>query len=208
MANQPKASKIMMPKVKIGIILCGIILLCSCKDKRYFTISKIKDAAKLATTETTIDKIVVGNEQKKILRFITIGNAHVVVEVQAIVKTGIDLKKITAKDVEVHGRQIILTLPAVEMFSFSMPFEKYKIDSAMIDRSLFTHITASDLEEFYRQAELDIRELLPRMGIIEQTEQNTRQMLEALLKTLGYQEISISFKQGDLIPKVDKNDLR
>ena len=195
-------------RVNIFAILCCIALSYSCKDKRYFTVSRIKDAAKLATTETTIDKIVVGNEQKKILRFITIGNAHVVVHLQAIVKTGVDLKKITARDVEVNGKQIILTLPPVEMFSFSMPFEKYKIDSAMIDRSLFARITASDLEEFYRQAELDIRQMIPQMGIIEETESNTRQLLEVLLKSLGYQEISISFKKGNLIPKININDLR
>ena len=162
----------------------------------------------LATTETTIDKIVVGNEQKKILRFITVGNAHVVVHVQAIVKTGINLKKITAKDVAVNGKQIILNLPAVELLTFSMPFENFRIDSTMLDRSLFAKITASDLEEFYRQAELDIRVQLPRMGIVEETESNTRQLLEALLKSLGYEEISISFKPGVLIPKVNPNDLR
>ena len=198
----------MVLKGKIWVLLCCIILLISCKDKRYFTISKIKDAALLATTETTIDKIVVGNEQKKILRFITVGNAHVVVHVQAIVKTGINLKKITANDVEVNGEQIVINLPAVEMLSFSMPFEKYKIDSTMLRNGLLAKITASDLEEFYRQAELDIRQQLPRMGIVEETEANTRQMLETLLKSLGYKEVSISFRTGTLIPKVNPNELR
>ena len=198
----------MVLKVKVWFLLCCLISLNACKDKRYFTVSKIKDAAMLATTETTIDKIVVGNEQKKILRFITVGNAHVVVHVQAMVKTGINLKKITAKDVEVNGKQIILNLPAVELLTFSMPFENFRIDSAMLDRSVFAKITASDLEEFYRQAELDIRRQLPRMGIVEETESNTRQLLEALLKSLGYEEISISFKTGVLIPKINPNDLR
>ena len=159
----------MVLKVKVWFLLCCLISLNACKDKRYFTVSKIKDAAMLATTETTIDKIVVGNEQKKILRFITVGNAHVVVHVQAMVKTGINLKKITAKDVEVNGKQIILNLPAVELLTFSMPFENFRIDSAMLDRSVFAKITASDLEEFYRQAELDIRRQLPRMGIVQET---------------------------------------
>ena len=45
------------------------------------------------------------------------------------------------------------------------------------------------------------------MGIIESTENNTRQLLESLLKTLGYVEISISFKKGELLPKVKPNDL-
>ncbi len=197
----------MAHKGKLPVILCICLLLVSCRDKRYFTVSKVKDAAKLATTETVIDKIVVGNDEKKIMRLITIGKARIVCYTQATIKAGIDLKKITKNDVKINGKQIELNLPAVEVINFSYPFSKFRIDSALLDNGIFAKITIEDLEEFYRQAELNIREQLPYMGIIEATESKTRQMLETLLHSLGYEEIYITFRKGPLLPKVNSKIL-
>lgn len=191
----------MTQKVKLLVILCICIIFISCKDKRYFTVSKVKDAAKLATTETVIDKIVIGNDEKKIIRFITIGKARIVCYTKARVKAGIDLKKITKNDIKINGKQIELFLPAVEVINFSYPFSDFRIDSALLDNGIFAKITVEDLEEFYRQAELDIRKQMEHMGIIEATENKTRQMLEMLLRSLGYEEIYITFRKGLLLPK-------
>lgn len=189
----------------------GIIVLCTmliaCNDKRYFTVSRIKDAAKLATTETIVDKIVIGNQEKKILRIFTLSTARIVCYTQAVIKAGIDLKKITKDDIHISGKQIELQLPAVEIINFSYPFDRFKIDSTMLDNGLFAHIGAQDMEEFYRKAEMDIRNQLPYLGITEATESKTRQMLEALLHSIGYNEIYISFRKGPLLPKVNPKDL-
>jgi len=64
----------------------------------------------------------------------------------------------------------------------------------------------TDMEEFFRMAELDIRAQLPYMGIVESTENKTRQMMEVLLRSIGYQDIYITFHKGtQLIPKVNLN---
>ena len=52
-------------------------------------------------------------------------------------------------------------------------------------------------------AELDIRNNLKYTGITEATEIKTRLMMEGLLKNLGYEEIYISFKKGELINEID-----
>ena len=59
-----------------------------------------------------------------------------------------------------------------------------------------------DQEEFFRQAELDIRNNLQHMGIVETTQQKTRNMLTVLLRSLGYEEVYIEFESNDLI--IDK----
>lgn len=195
-------------KVKILIFTIIALLLISCKDKRYFTVSKVKDAAKLATSETIIDKIVIGNEEKKLLRIITIGRARFVCYTQAVVKAGIDLKKIEEDDIKINGKQISLHLPAVQVINFSYPFDKFKVDRVLQDDDLFTRIDIKDMEELFRQSEIDIRNLLPYTGITEATEQKTTQMLEMLLRSLGYEEIYITYRKGELIPKINPKEIQ
>jgi hypothetical protein len=196
----------MMRKVNILLLLLGCVILLSCKDKRYFTVAKIKDAAKLATTETVIEKIVIGNKKKMVLKFFTLDQARIVCYSEARIKAGIDLKKLSKEDVKISGKQIDIMLPAVEVINFSYPFSRFRIDSTLLDNGLFARISISDMEEFYRMAELEIRAQLPYMGITESTESKTRQMMESLLRSLGYAEIYIHFRKGPLIAKVNLTD--
>lgn len=192
----------------ISIFLLFVFSGCH-KNKRHLVISKIQSTAKLATTETIIDKVVIGNKEKRLGGLVKIGNAEFVAYSQAIVKTGIDLKKIERDDVEIDGNIIEMQLPAVEVLDFSYPFERYEIDTILSDNDIFNKIDVIDQEVFFRQAEIDIRNHLKYMGIIEQTQENTRKLLESMLKNLGYEEIYISFAETEeLIQQVliEKND--
>jgi hypothetical protein len=196
----------MTRKVNILLLVLGCLILLSCKDRRYFTVARIKDAAKLATTETVIEKIVIGNKKKMILRIFTLDQARFVCYSEARIKAGIDLKKLNKEDVKIDGKQIDILLPAVEVINFSYPFARFRIDSTLLDNGLFARISISDMEEFFRMAEKDIRAQLPYMGITESTETKTRQMMESLLKSLGYVDIYIHFRKGPLIAKVNLNE--
>ncbi|MEZ5195995.1 MAG: DUF4230 domain-containing protein [Bacteroidales bacterium] len=189
--------------VAISFILL-LIVVAGCKQpKRHFVISKIKSTAKLATTETIIDKVVIGQKEKRIFGLMKVSDAEFVAYTQAIIKTGIDLTKIEKDDVKIDGYIIELELPPVEVLDFAYPFEKFRIDSLLSDNDLFNSIDVIDQENFFRQAEIDIRKHLKYMGITEQTQENTRKIMEGLLKNLGYKEIYISFKDTtQLIPQV------
>ncbi len=156
-------------------------------------ISKIKSTAKLATTETIIDKVVIGQKERKIFGLVKISNAEFVAYSQAIVKTGIDLTKIKRNDIKIDGNIIELNLPPIEVLDFAYPFERYVIDTILSDNDIFNKIDVIDQEDFFRKAEVDIRKHLKYMGITEQTQENTRKLMEGLLKNLGYEEIYISF---------------
>ena len=75
--------------------LIFILIFCfSCcrKDKnRSLVISKIQTASKLATTETTLDKIIFGTQDRRFLGFINLSETRFVAYSQATVKTGIDM---------------------------------------------------------------------------------------------------------------------
>ena len=179
------------------------------KAKRSLVISKIRSTAKLATTETIIDKVVVGDKEKRVFGLVRISNAEFVAYSRAIVKTGIDLTKIGRKDIVIDGEIIELHLPPVEVLDFAYPFEQFKMDSTLSDNDIINKIDVIDQENFFRKAEIDIRKHLKYMGIIEQTEENTRKLMEGLLKNLGYEEIYISFADSSsLIQEVNVGNIK
>lgn len=83
----------------ILLIVCLLMAASCARDKRYLVVSKVKQVAKLATTETTIDKIVFGTSDKRILGIIRINQARFAAYSRARIKSGIDLNKLTPEDV-------------------------------------------------------------------------------------------------------------
>ena len=193
-----------MRKITTILLIFIVLVFAGCqKNKRHLVISKIKSTAKLATTETIIDKVVIGQKERKIFGLVKISNAEFVAYSQAIVKTGIDLTKIKRDDIQIDGNIIELQLPSIEVLDFAYPFEKYVIDTVLSDNDIFNKIDVIDQEDFFRKAEVDIRKHLKYMGITEQTQENTRKMMEGLLTNMGYEEIYISFADStNLIQEV------
>lgn len=195
----------MLRSVSIPILLALLLVVGCQKDDRHLAVSQIRGAAKLATTETIITKVVVGEEEKKTLfGAIKLGESSFVAYSEAIVKTGVDLTKIKPYDVKIDGKMIEIKLPAVQVLDFQYPFDRFEIDENLTRNAVFAKIDIMDQEYFYRMAELDIRHQLEFMGIQEQTETNTRKILESLLAGLGYNEIYITFEESaeDFIPQV------
>ena len=187
----------MTKHLAIILILFAVVFSGCQKNKRHFVISKIKSTAKLATTETIIDKVVIGQQERRIFGLVKVSNAEFVAYTKATVKTGIDLTKIQKNDVNIEGNIIEINLPAIEVLDFVYSFEDYKIDSVLSDNDFLNKIDVIDQEEFFRRAELDIRQHLKYMGIIEQTEENTRKMMEGMMTNLGYEEVYITFTESD-----------
>ena len=198
---------------KLTIILFIFTISVSCnKDKsRYLVISKIQNASKLATTETVLDKVVFGTQQKKLLFFIKLNEARFVAYTKATVWSGIELNELNPEDIKITGSRIEILLPHVKVLDFQYPFSSYVIDSNITENAFLNSLDIKDHEHFYQLAELDIRNKLSYMGIKEVTEEKTRIMLTGLLKNLGYEDIYIKFKQGKFIEELnlteeEKND--
>lgn len=194
-------------RVRISIyILCLFLAFSSCKKKdRYLVISKIQSTAKLATTETTIDKVIVGFKERRWVGLVKVGTAEFVAYSKATIKSGIDLTELEPDDVKIDGNSISLELPHIKVLDFNYPFEKFEIDNDISDDDFLNRITVYDQEDFYRQAELDIRENLEYTGIVEATERKTRLMLTGMLKNMGYDAVFISFKKGKFLEQLKLN---
>src|SRR5690606_41208 len=118
----------------------------------------------------TIDKVVFGTKTKNLLWF-KFNEAKFLAYSQAKVKSGIDLGKIREEHIEISGNKITLNLPPVEVINFSYPPSSFVEDSLISDPRVFLNkINLRDQEEFFRLAELDIRENLEYMGIVKATQ--------------------------------------
>ncbi|UII25983.1 DUF4230 domain-containing protein [Fulvivirga maritima] len=183
----------------ISILMISLTIYSCKQDKRTLVISKIQAASKLATTETVIDKTVVGTKTKRLLGLIKLNEANFVAYTEATVKTGIDLNKLTKDDIEINEKEISIHLPPVEVLDFSYPFQKFEIDSTILRDSWVNRFDILDYEEFYRQAEVDIRNQLQYTGIIEATQNRTRTLFQSLLKNLGYEAVFIEFSPTEAL---------
>lgn len=193
-----------MRSVLWTISLMLVLLACKNKeDQRYIVVSKVKSAAKLATTETIIDKVVLGTQEKKLLGLIKLNKAYFAANTQATILSGVDLNKLAPEDIKIEGKRIEIDLPHVEVLNFSYPFSKYEIDSSVTRNAFLNRMDVMDHEKFYMLAELDIRNNLQYTGVQQATENNTRSIIEGILKNLDYEEIYITFKEGELITPID-----
>jgi hypothetical protein len=182
---------------KIYLLFLLLIVFSSCKKKdRYLVISKIQSASKLATTETTLDKIVFGTQEKKLFWLIRLNEARFVAYSKATVLSGIDLTELSPDDIKIEDQRIEILLPHVKVLDFQYPFSSYRIDSSITENAFLNSMDISDYEHFYQLAEMDIRKNLELMGIKEATQDKTRLLITGLLKNLGYEEIYIKFKEG------------
>jgi hypothetical protein len=183
-----------------------ILMLLGCQNQRGLVVGKIQKASKLSTTEFTVDKLVFGVKNKRILWVIKLNQAQFLAQSQAIIKAGIDLEKIQDEDITIEGKKISLTLPPVEIINFSYPAEKFKEIEFLSSNVFAAHINLEDQEKFFQDAEIDIRNSLQYMGIVEATQTKTRALLVPMLENLGYDEIYIDFKQGDLIVEIGEGE--
>lgn len=189
-------------KTLIFLALTAIMMV-SCRDDRGLVVGKIKKASKLSTTEFTIDKVVFGVKRKKLLWVVSLNDAKFVAHSQAIVKAGINLEKLKAEDVDIQGKRISITLPNIEIINFSYPAESFEMDTLISGKAFLNNISLADQEQFFQDAEIDIRNSLQYMDIVKTTERKTRLLLGTMLKTIGYNEIYISFHQGNLITEIE-----
>jgi len=192
---------------RFSISILGLIILCllvSCNNKRALVVGKIQKASKLSTSEFKVDKLVFGVKNKRVLWVIKLNEAQFLAKSQATIKTGINLDKLKEEDIKIKHNRISISLPPVEVINFSYPAESFEKIELLTSNAFSTKINLEDQENFFQEAEMDIRNNLKYMGVVETTQEKTRIMLRAMLLNLGYTEIYIDFKEGKLIPEIEE----
>ena len=133
-----------------------------------------------------------------IRRVLGVKDATFLADTEATIKAGVDFAKLQKDAIQIEGKKIDVLLPPVEILNFSYPAEKFRINEYATNVDpLFNRLTLDEIDDFYRQAEDDIRDNFKYLGIRLTVEQKTRIMLSTLLRQLGFAEISIDFEKPE-----------
>tara|TARA_R110002124_G_scaffold57700_2_gene161257 strand:- start:11141 stop:11764 length:624 start_codon:yes stop_codon:yes gene_type:complete len=183
----------------ITVIVTIILSATACKkDDRGLVIGKIQRASDLVVTEFVVDKVVFGRKEKNIL-FVPVNEASFLAYSRAKIKTGLNLERLKEEDIIIDGNKITLHLPTIEVINFSYPPEDFVEDSLVSNPKRFLNsINLEDQETFFRLAEMDIRDQLPYMGLVETSQNHARKLMFTLLKSFAFDEIFIHFKSDSL----------
>jgi len=184
------------------IYLFLFLIFSSCKrdDEKQFLITKIRSASKLATAEVVVTKLVSGDlKDRGIKSWFRDINDKVIFNTEATVKYGVDLKKLRNQDISIKGDSIHIFLPPVEILNFSYPHEKYE---QLYPISQFDKINNRDkieiMDDYFRQAEIDIRKKLTLFKLDAEIETKTRIFLESFFQKFQFYNVVIEFKkEGD-----------
>ncbi len=161
-----------------------------------FIVTKVRSAAKLATTEVIVNKVVWSEiEEKKLLGFIKEDNT-LLFDTEATIKLGIDLNKVGESDIKMQGDTLIVHLPDVEIINFSYPHEKFYQIYPISD---FDEINSQDkiekLDKNFRLAETDIRNKIELLNLKDPARRRTIKFMQSFLHKLGYANVQIKIKQ-------------
>lgn len=182
-----------------SLVFCFLLLSgCNRSDDRQFLVTRIKSAAKLATMEVVLSKIVAFNvSQRRAALIFKRADKMVAFNTEATVKFGVDLSKITNNDISTNGDTVSVKLPSVELLSFNYPHEKFIELYPISDFDAIKNDEAKikQLDEGFRKAELDIRRKIKLLQLEEEAKQKTSAFIEQFLSKTGFNHISISYKE-------------
>jgi len=170
-----------------------ILALSSCADKQRElskTILTLKETGQLITVEYTLGKVIRASDDKT---WYKIGDRKIIINCEAHLKAGVDLKNITTNNFSVHKDSMVVTLPHAQLFSLSMPPDKIRVAYEDIGafRSVFS---AAEQEELVAQAEPQILLLADSLGILQTAEKNAATFMQHLFEEAGYKKTSVQFR--------------
>ncbi len=175
------------------IILCLSLSVIRCSSKKepskmqqVLGLQKMSD---LATAEYVVTKIIKANDDNT---WYKIGNRKILMTCKASLAAGIDLSKLTDKDVDINGGNISITLPHAKLLYVDIKPEDIK--TVYQDVSLFrNNFSAQEKDELAAQAEKQIKASADSLGILVTAETNATLFISNFLQKEGFKNININF---------------
>lgn len=186
-------------KINRAIIAFFIILISGCQiqSKKGIIISKLTKASELATVEVVLVKHIYNTDDLNSFFNNLFGNDQLfLAKTEARIKLGIDLSEISSEDIEIRGVRLELNLPPVKVINFSYPIENATIDEnvSVVNLDKLDKTKANTLDEIFMASELNIWNNIDKLGLHEEVEDKTRNILTTIFKQMGFTEIIVKFE--------------
>lgn len=183
----------MKNRLRIPVLALATLMLVGCTPKEDVLKKRVQsmaESAELGTVEYTVKKIVKTDDKQ----WYSVGDRKILFQSTAYLKAGVDLAGFTADKVKIDGQNVTVTLPPAKLLSFDMPAEETQ--TVFEHYGFFRSKFSADEQNYILQlGEKDIREDVPNLGILEDAEQNVKEVFTAMLSQMGFKTITINFEE-------------
>ena len=149
-------------------------------------VHRIQQLQRLETVVYSMDKIVVGQREGKILPDFLVGD-RLLLLAQGQVVAGIDFSRLQLTDVSLDRKAIRVRLPASEIFFTRLDNQSTRVYSR--ETGLLVPVDPTLETEVREQAEQQLRDAALQDGILNTAQQNARTTITGLLKGLGFEHV-------------------
>ncbi|HRQ51547.1 MAG TPA: DUF4230 domain-containing protein [Agriterribacter sp.] len=179
-----------MFKKIIYFLLCIMVSCRAGSYKEEQEILALKEINELVTVEYVVNKIIKASDDKT---WYKIGDRKILMTCEATLKAGIDFSGITAKHIQVNGKEITLTLPQATLFSVNIKPENIRVayEETGAFRSSFS---AQERDMLAAQAQEQIGNAARTLGVLQTAEANASLFVSHFLRSMGYEKINIQFE--------------
>ena len=159
-------------------------------------IQHVRESAELGTTEYTVRKVVSFKGEGKGIDYLKVGDRMIIFTCRAYLKAGVDLSELSMDDVKINEKKkaITIELPAVKLLSMNMPADEIVLNFEKVSL-LRSEFTVEERNNFLQQGEAAIKEAVGTIGILDDAKKNTTDFFQAMFKQLGFETITINFKE-------------
>src|SRR5687768_15732003 len=178
---------------RLSFLLLFFLVISSCAHNKTphqkQQVLAIKEMSELASVEYVVTKIIKATDNKT---WFKLGERKILISCRATLTAGIDLSKITEKDIKTDNKNITLILPRARLLSLNIKPEDVKTEYEGVSVFRFA-FTSAERDALAAQGEKHILDSVDSLGILQTAEINASLILNNFLKRLGYEKINIRF---------------
>ena len=151
-------------------------------------VHRIQQLQRLETVVFGMDKIVTGGQESRYFPKLLVGERLLLI-VYGEVTAGVDLSKLEAGQIDVSGKNVVMTLPAAEIFTARIDNERTRVYSR--ETGLFTQPDPNLESDMRKEAERQIRQAALDGKSLHTAAANARNTLTPFLQGLGFEHAEI-----------------
>ena len=149
-------------------------------------VHRIQQLQRLETVVYSMDKIVVGQREGKILPDFLVGD-RLLLLAQGQVVAGVDFSRLQVTDVSLDRKRARVRLPAAEIFFTRLDNQNTRVYSR--ETGVLVPVDPKLETEVRRQAEQQLHDAAMQDGILNTAQQNACSTVTGLLKGLGFESV-------------------
>lgn len=149
-------------------------------------IERIEAMGKLELVKYRLSDVL---EHKNVSTFLPDASVLLIIKADAV--GCIDLTKVKSEDIQVYGDSVAMKLPKPEICFIKIDHKS----SRVYDTKMAFFREADLVDEAYKNAEKEIASEVKKSDILLQTRTNALNVFTPLLKSLGFNKVSLSFEE-------------